>query len=67
MRDIEKNIMADPNRKNQNSIEISNNVRVRQQSVFYLGENKSKNIKKPNHSIVFADRQSIIAKKMPNI
>ena len=66
MRDIEKNIMADPNRKNQNSIEISNNVRVRQQSVFYLGENKSKNIKKPNHSIVFADRQSIIAKKMPN-
>ena len=66
MRDIEKNIMADPNRKNQNSIEVSNNVRVRQQSVFYLGDKKPKDIKKQNNSIVSVDRQSIIAKKMPN-
>ena len=65
MRDIEKNIMANPNRKNQNSIDASNNVKVHQGTVFYLGENKTKNIKKQNNTIVSVDRQTIIAKKKP--
>ena len=65
MRDIEKNIMAYPNRKNQNSIDASNNVKVHQGTVFYLGENKTKNIKKQNNTIVSVDRQTIIAKKKP--
>ena len=66
MRDIEKNIMANPNRKNQNSIDVSSNVKVHQGTVFYLGENKTKNIKKQNNTIVSVDRQSIIAKKINN-
>ena len=65
MRDIEKNIMANPHRKNQNSIDASNNVKVHQGTVFYLGENKTKNIKKQNNTIVSVDRQTIIAKKKP--
>ena len=39
---------------------------MRQQSVFYLGDKKPKEIKKQNNSIVSVDRQSIIAKKIPN-
>ena len=65
MRDIEKNIMANPHRKNQNSLDVSSNVKVHQGTVFYLGEHKIKEDKKPNNSIVAAERQSIIAKKMP--
>ena len=66
MRDIEKNIMANPQRKNQNSTDISNNIKVHQGTVFYLGENKVKNTKKQNNTIVSVDRRSIIAKKIPN-
>ena len=67
MRDIEKNLMANPNYKNQNSIDIINHVKVHQGTVFYLGENKVKNIKKQANTIVAVDRQSIIARKKQNI
>ena len=66
MRDIEKNIMANNNSKKQNSNNGSNNVKVHQGAVFYLGENKAANIKKQNNTIVSVDRQTIIAKKLNN-
>ena len=64
MRDIEKNLMANPQRRNQNSLDTSNHVKVHQGTIFYLGENKTNNIVKQKNKIVSVDRQSIIAKKI---
>ena len=61
MRDIEKNIMANQNLKNQNSINASNNIKVHQGAVFYIGENKPKISKNQSNTIVAVDRQTIIA------
>ena len=66
MRDIEKNIMANQNLKNQNSINASNNIKVHQGAVFYIGENKPKIAKNQSNTIVAVDRQTIIAKKINN-
>ena len=66
MRDIEKNIMANQNLKNQNSINDSNNIKVHQGAVFYIGENKPKIAKNQSNTIVAVDRQTIIAKKINN-
>ena len=66
MRDIEKNIMANQNLKNQNSINASNNIKVHQGAVFYIGENKPKISKNQSNTIVAVDRQTIIAKKINN-
>ena len=67
MRDIEKNIMANQNLKNENTINASKNIKVHQGTVFYLGENKPKNTKaQSNNTIVAVDRQTIIAKKINN-
>ena len=44
MRDIEKNIMANQKEKNRNSNDNSDNIKVHQGAVFYLGENKAANI-----------------------
>ena len=66
MRDIEKNIMANQNLKNQNSINGSNNIKVHQGAVFYIGENKPKIAKNQSNTIVAVDRQTIIAKKINN-
>ena len=67
MRDIEKNIMANQNLKNENLNNASKNIRVHQGAVFYLGENKQKNNKaQSNNTIVAVDRQTIIAKKINN-
>ena len=67
MRDIEKNIMANQSLKNQNSVKASNNIKVHQGAVFYIGESKSKNNKtQANNTIVAVDRQTIIAKKINN-
>ena len=67
MRDIEKNIMANQNLKNENTINASKNIKVHQGAVFYLGENKQKiNKTQSNNTIVAVDRQTIIAKKINN-
>ena len=67
MRDIEKNIMANQSLKNQNSVKASNNIKVHQGAVFYIGESKSKSNKsQANNTIVAVDRQTIIAKKINN-
>ena len=67
MRDIEKNIMANQNLKNENTINASKNIKVHQGAVFYLGENKPKiNKTQSNNTIVAVDRQTIIAKKINN-
>ena len=67
MRDIEKNIMANQNLKNENTINPSKNIKVHQGAVFYLGENKQKiNKTQSNNTIVAVDRQTIIAKKINN-
>ena len=66
MRDIEKNIMANQNLKNQNSINASSNIKVHQGAVFYIGENKPKIAKNQSNTIVAVDRQTIIAKKINN-
>jgi hypothetical protein len=66
MRDIEKNIMANQNLKNQNSINASNNIKVHQGAVFYIGENKPKISKNQSNTIVAVDRQTIISKKINN-
>ena len=67
MRDIEKNIMANQSLKNQNSVKASNNIKVHQGAVFYIGESKSKSNKtQANNTIIAVDRQTIIAKKINN-
>ena len=58
--------MANQNLKNQNSINDSNNIKVHQGAVFYIGENKPKISKNQSNTIVAVDRQTIIAKKINN-
>ena len=67
MRDIEKNIMANQKEKNKNSIDNSDNIKVHQGAVFYLGENKAANIiKKQNNNITNNNRRNIKGRKIEN-
>ena len=67
MRDIEKNIMANQKEKNRNSIDNSDNIKVHQGAVFYLGENKAANIiKKQNNNITNNNRRNIKGRKIEN-
>ena len=53
--------------KNRNSIDNSDNIKVHQGAVFYLGENKAANIiKKQNNNITNNNRRNIKGRKIEN-